>query len=73
MIVDPFGSIVAQCSDMQPYQPSFCLAEIVSPHTSEQEEGGVAETTPQDLEAMAEMRTEMPLWSQRRTDVYPEV
>ncbi|CAD6884628.1 unnamed protein product [Tilletia controversa] len=28
MIVDPFGSVVAQCSDMQPYEPSFCLADV---------------------------------------------
>lgn len=31
MIVDPYGSIVAQTSDMQPYKPAFCLADIVSP------------------------------------------
>lgn len=30
MIVDPYGSIVAQCPDMQPYQPTFCMADIVS-------------------------------------------
>jgi predicted amidohydrolase len=34
MIVDPYGSIIAQCSDMQPYQPAFCLADIVSSLTS---------------------------------------
>lgn len=30
MIVDPYGSVVAQTSDMQPYKPTFCLADIVS-------------------------------------------
>ncbi|PWN42692.1 putative NIT2-nitrilase [Ceraceosorus guamensis] len=54
MIVDPWGSIVAQCSDMQPYKPTLCFANI-------------------DLDALTSMRTEMPLWDQRRTDVYPEL
>jgi predicted amidohydrolase len=30
MIVDPYGSIVAQCTDLQPYSSTFCLADIVS-------------------------------------------
>lgn len=54
MIVDPYGSIIAQCSDMQPYNPIFCMADI-------------------DLESLTTMRKEMPLWTQRRTDVYPEI
>lgn len=28
MIVDPWGSIVAQCPDIQPYKPTYCLADI---------------------------------------------
>ena len=30
LIVDPWGSIVAQVSDIEPYQPDFALADIVS-------------------------------------------
>lgn len=54
MIVDPFGTIVAQCSDMQPYRPTFCLADL-------------------DLEWLKETRRSMPLWDQRRNDIYPEI
>lgn len=54
MIVDPYGSIIAQCSDMQPYRPTFCLAEV-------------------DLEWLKETRRSMPLWNQRRHDIYPEI
>ncbi|KAN0061392.1 Carbon-nitrogen hydrolase [Thecaphora frezii] len=28
MIVDPWGSVIAQCPDIQPYKPTFCLADI---------------------------------------------
>ncbi|EPQ31645.1 uncharacterized protein PFL1_00978 [Pseudozyma flocculosa PF-1] len=54
MVVDPWGSVVAQCPDIQPYQPTFCLADI-------------------DLDALENTRREMPLWSQRRLDVFPEL
>lgn len=54
MVVDPFGSIIAQCSDMQPYRPTFCLADV-------------------DLEWLKETRRSMPLWDQRRYDIYPEL
>ncbi|PWY97212.1 putative NIT2-nitrilase [Testicularia cyperi] len=54
MIVDPWGSIVAQCPDIQPYKPTFCLADI-------------------DLESLENTRQEMPLWSQRRGDIFPEL
>lgn len=54
MIVDPWGSVVAQCADIQPYKPTFCMAEI-------------------DLEALENTRKEMPLWEQRRKDVYPQL
>lgn len=30
LICDPWGSVVAQCTDMQPYEPTFVLADIVS-------------------------------------------
>ncbi|PRP80619.1 hypothetical protein PROFUN_11562 [Planoprotostelium fungivorum] len=51
MIVDPWGSIVAQCSDMST-EPSFCLADV-------------------DLQSLRQVRQSMPLWDQRREDVFP--
>ncbi|WFD37988.1 beta-ureidopropionase [Malassezia japonica] len=51
MIVDPWGSVVAQCSDMPPFSPTFCLADI-------------------DLTSLERVRRDMPLWAQRRSDVY---
>lgn len=30
MIVDAFGSVVAQCGDLQPHRPCFAVAEVVS-------------------------------------------
>ena len=54
MIVDPWGSVVAQCADIQPYRPTFCLADI-------------------DLQALENTRKEMPLWEQRRHDVFPQL
>ncbi|EST04572.1 Carbon-nitrogen hydrolase [Kalmanozyma brasiliensis GHG001] len=54
MIVDPWGSVVAQCPDIQPYKPTFCMADI-------------------DLEALENTRKEMPLWEQRRGDVFPQI
>lgn len=53
MIVDPWGSVVAQCPDIQPYKPTYCLADI-------------------DLESLENTRQEMPLWEQRRGDIFPE-
>ncbi|CAO1618720.1 unnamed protein product [Sympodiomycopsis kandeliae] len=52
-IVDPWGVIIAQCSDATQDRESFALAEI-------------------DLSLLETIRTEMPLWEQRRHDVYPE-
>lgn len=54
MIVDPWGSVVAACSDTPPFAPTFCIANI-------------------DLEGLATVRAEMPLWDQRRADVYAEL
>ncbi|WFD06352.1 beta-ureidopropionase [Malassezia vespertilionis] len=51
MIVDPWGSIIAQCSDMTPYTPTFCVADV-------------------DLQMLETVRAEMPLWDQRRGDIY---
>ncbi|SPO29461.1 probable NIT2 - nitrilase [Ustilago trichophora] len=54
MIVDPWGSVIAQCPDIQPYKPAFCLADI-------------------DLESLENTRQEMPLWEQRRDDIFPQL
>lgn len=54
MIVDPWGSVIAQAPDIQPYKPTFCLADI-------------------DLESLEATRQEMPLWEQRRGDIFPEL
>lgn len=56
MIVDPWGSVVAQCGDITSAdgEGEFCLAEI-------------------DLKRLESVRQDMPLWEQRRTDIYPIV
>lgn len=61
MIVDPWGSVVAQAADRLPPRGdlshdhgTFVLADI-------------------DLDWLEKLRTEMPLWQQRRTDLYPEL
>lgn len=55
MAIDPFGTVLAQCSDMPPAAaPAFCLVDI-------------------DLAHLQATRAEMPLWAQRRTDLYPEI
>lgn len=51
MIVDPWGSVVAQCTDTPPHAPQFCMADM-------------------DLSALEPLRASMPLWSQRRADIY---
>ncbi|KAH9504368.1 Nitrilase and fragile histidine triad fusion protein NitFhit [Bulinus truncatus] len=47
MVVDPWGAIIAQCSE----GVGICLAEI-------------------DLDYVAKVRSEMPVWQHRRTDLY---
>lgn len=61
MIIDPWGSVVAQCVDQLPAKGeldddhgTFALADI-------------------DLDWLGRIRQEMPLWEQRRHDLYPEV
>ncbi|KAH9504369.1 Nitrilase and fragile histidine triad fusion protein NitFhit [Bulinus truncatus] len=50
MVVDPWGAIIAQCSE----GVGICLAEI-------------------DLDYVAKVRSEMPVWQHRRTDLYGRV
>ncbi|GAK68071.1 carbon-nitrogen hydrolase [Moesziomyces antarcticus] len=54
MIVDPWGSVIAQAPDIQPYKATYCMADI-------------------DLEALENTRQEMPLWHQRRDDIFPQL
>lgn len=51
MIVDPYGNVVAQCSDQE---LTFCLTDI-------------------DVGIVDAVREQMPLWKQRRTDIYGEI
>jgi len=72
------GADTCSSSDTQPYEPTFCVADIVSclllccvllcsPMQA------VADALPQDLTHLSKLRAEMPLWEQRRTDVYAEL
>ncbi|ANZ75999.1 BA75_01938T0 [Komagataella pastoris] len=51
MIVDPWGSILAQCSDVGRGTEDICIADI-------------------DLDRLDTVRRDMPLWEQRRSDVF---
>lgn len=51
IIVDPWGTIIAEVSDIDPQAESICVADI-------------------DLEHLTKVRTNMPLWNQRRPDVF---
>lgn len=57
LIVDPWGAVVAQCADKQPKGDSA-------------DEGTFA-LAEIDLEWLEQIRREMPLWEQRRPEVYP--
>ncbi|PVF98978.1 putative NIT2-nitrilase [Serendipita vermifera] len=58
MVIDPWGSIIAQCAD----------------HTSTQnDEDGTFELADIDLTFINRIRNEMPLWQQRRSDIYQMV
>ncbi|ODQ50950.1 carbon-nitrogen hydrolase [Saitoella complicata NRRL Y-17804] len=52
MIVDPWGSVLARCHDVDS-EPTFCVADISEKH-------------------IESIRRNMPLWEQRRTDVFGE-
>lgn len=58
MILDPWGTVLAQALDRQPkndgneHEGTFVVAEI-------------------DLGWLERVRLDMPLWEQRRSDIYP--
>lgn len=56
VIIDPWGTIIAQCRDTP---------------QGDGEDEGVFAMGEVDLEWLEKVRSEMPLWEQRRTDVYP--
>ncbi|GAA6023682.1 hypothetical protein JCM11491_005271 [Sporobolomyces phaffii] len=62
MIVDPWGSVVAQCSDRPPQDAK-----------EQHEDDGQFCMTAVDLEWVEELRKSMPLLDQRRTDIYNQV
>lgn len=51
IIVDPWGTVVGEVSDITPGKEGVCVAEI-------------------DLERLEDVRKNMPLWQQRRPDVF---
>ncbi|CDK26640.1 unnamed protein product [Kuraishia capsulata CBS 1993] len=51
MIIDPWGTVLAECSDILPGKEDICLADI-------------------DLERLESFRQNIPLWTQRRPDVF---
>jgi len=62
MIIDPWGGVLAQASDRPPKFP---------PPDEGDEDAGTFVMTEVDLDWLEQMRREMPLWEQRREDVYP--
>lgn len=63
LIVDPWGSVVAQASDRPPKFPP--------PDEGVDDDAGTFVMAEVELEWLEQMRKEMPLWEQRRDDVYP--
>lgn len=59
MIVDPWGNVVAQTTDRQP--------------KGESDDEGTFVLADIDLEWAEQIQEQMPLWEQRRLDVYPEL
>ncbi|KAM0755655.1 putative NIT2-nitrilase [Meredithblackwellia eburnea MCA 4105] len=57
MIIDPWGTVVAQTTDQLP--------------AGDEEDAGTFVLADINLPWVEKIRTEMPLWEQRRTDVYP--
>lgn len=59
MAVDPWGSVVAQCGD---WIPDF---------NNRNQDDGRFVLADIDLDWLEKVRAEMPLWEQRRGDMYP--
>jgi hypothetical protein len=66
--VDPWGSVVAQCSDIatKEGEGDFCLAEIDLERLQSVRQGI-------NVQKYRLILKDMPLWDQRRNDVYPVV
>ncbi|CCA73038.1 probable NIT2-nitrilase [Serendipita indica DSM 11827] len=63
MIVDPWGTILAQCKEFD--NSANSQPEVNS--SGEEDDLAIAEI---DLDYLTQVRREMPLWDQRRADVY---
>jgi len=68
-IVDPWGSVIAQCSDIprKDGEGDFCLAEIDLDRLQSVRQGLLFQTV------LFLIGADMPLWEQRRNDVYPVI
>ena len=66
--MDPWGSVVAQCSDIprKDGEGDFCLAEIDLDRLESVRQGEIHR-------GLEHLMVDMPLWEQRRHDVYPMV
>ena len=64
--MDPWGSVVAQCSDIprKDGEGDFCLAQIDMDRLSSVRQG---------ISLLNKVNIDMPLWDQRRNDVYPVI
>ena len=64
--MDPWGSVVAQCSDIprKDGEGDFCLGEIDMDRLSSVRQG---------ISLLNKVNIDMPLWDQRRNDVYPVI
>ena len=67
--MDPWGSVVAQCSDIhrKDGEGDFCLAEIDLERVESIRQGEFPH------QRRLFIMVDMPLWEQRRNDVYPVV
>lgn len=73
MIIDPWGRIVAELGGVGNGGAGVVGGErIDGSEDVGNGDGGIA-VAEIDLEVVEKTRREMPLWEQRRTDVYPEI
>lgn len=61
LVVDPWGRVVAECAEP-------AAAATSDADTTDNGSFALADV---DLSALASIRREMPLWEQRRFDIYP--